>query len=176
MLKWQRRGIRLFNAIAHGLVASAYPVNHGGLGVALAKVAIAGQLGMDITLPGRMRQDAFLFSETLGRIIVTVAPDHKRAFEQTVSADAILLGKTGGTKLRITGQELFVDQEIKKLEEAIKRPSGGSDMPAIQKSPLRPQIQEKALIMSGYGLTPKWKHGKHSFGQAWVPTLSISTI
>ena len=99
------RYCRLSNAIAHGLVASAYPVNHGGLGVALAKVAIAGQLGMDITLPGRMRQDAFLFSETLGRIIVTVAPDHKRAFEQTVSADAILLGKTGGTKLRITGQE-----------------------------------------------------------------------
>ncbi|MGA2105040.1 MAG: AIR synthase-related protein [Methanoregula sp.] len=116
---------RLSNAIAHGLVASAYPVNHGGLGVALAKVAIAGQLGMDITIPGRMRQDAFLFSETLGRIIVTVAPDHKRAFEQTVSADAILLGKTGGTKLRITGQELLVDQEIKKLEEAYKSPFRG---------------------------------------------------
>ncbi|NLD56802.1 MAG: phosphoribosylformylglycinamidine synthase, partial [Methanomicrobiales archaeon] len=37
----------LSDAIAHGLVASAFPVTHGGLAVALAKVAIAGSLGMD---------------------------------------------------------------------------------------------------------------------------------
>jgi phosphoribosylformylglycinamidine synthase len=114
------RYTRLFDAIAHDLVASAYPVNHGGLGVALAKVAIAGRIGMEITIPSTIRPDFSLFSETLARFVVTIAPDHKRAFERTVGADALLLGKTGGSRLRITGQTLLVDQEIAKLEEAYK--------------------------------------------------------
>ena len=47
----QDRYHRLTEAISRELVASAYPVGHGGLGTALAKVAIAGRLGMDITIP-----------------------------------------------------------------------------------------------------------------------------
>ncbi len=119
------RYLRLSDAIAHELVASAYPVNHGGLGVALAKAAIAGRLGMDLTIPGTLRPDFFLFSETLGRFVVTVAPDHKRAFERTAGTDALLLGKTGGSRFRITGQALLADQEIAKLEEAYKAPFRG---------------------------------------------------
>jgi phosphoribosylformylglycinamidine synthase len=116
------RYIRLSDAIGHEFVASAYPVGHGGLGIALAKVAIAGRLGMDITVPGTLRPDIFLFSETLGRFVVTVATDHKRAFEQTLGADALLLGKTGGSRLRVTGRTLLLEQEIAALEEAYKAP------------------------------------------------------
>ena len=79
---------RLAEAIRHGLVASAFPVTHGGLGIALAKVAIAGRLGMDITIPAGMRPDYFLFSESLGRFVVTIAQDNKRAFEQALGNDA----------------------------------------------------------------------------------------
>jgi phosphoribosylformylglycinamidine synthase len=116
------RYIRLTDVIAHELVASAYPVSHGGLGVALAKVAIAGRLGMDITIPGTLRPDFFLYSETLARFVITVAPDHKRAFERMLGADALLLGKTGGSRLRITGGTLLAEQEIARLEEAYKAP------------------------------------------------------
>ena len=119
------RYIRLFDAIAHELVASAYPVGHGGLGIALAKVAIAGRLGMDLTLSPTLRPDIFLFSETLGRFIVTVAPDHKRAFEQALGADALLLGTTGGSRLRVTGRMFLFEQEITTLEKAYKAPFGG---------------------------------------------------
>jgi phosphoribosylformylglycinamidine synthase len=119
------RYIRLFDAIAHELVASAYPVGHGGLGIALAKVAIAGRLGMDLTLSPTLRPDIFLFSETLGRFIVTVAPDHKRAFEQALGADALLLGTNGGSRLRVTGQTFLFEQEIATLEKAYKAPFGG---------------------------------------------------
>src|SRR5271157_1029842 len=119
------RYTRLSDAITHELVASAYPVSHGGLCVALAKVAIAGRLGMDITIPGTLRPDLFLFSETLGRFVVTVAPDHKRVFEHTFGADALLLGKTGGTRLRVTGRTLLLEQEIAALEAAYKAPFRG---------------------------------------------------
>ena len=80
--KAKARYQRLTEAISRELVASAFPVSHGGLGIALAKVAIAGRIGMDITIPSGMRPDYYLFSESLGRFVVTVAPDNKRAFEQ----------------------------------------------------------------------------------------------
>jgi len=119
------RYLKLFDAISHELVASAYPVNRGGLGIALAKVAIAGRLGMEITIPSIMRPDYYLFSESLGRFVVTVAPDHKRAFERALGAEAQLIGKVGGSMLRITNPALIVELDIAKMEEAYKAPFRG---------------------------------------------------
>jgi len=122
----RERYARLSGAIAHGLVASACPVGRGGLGIALAKVAIAGRLGMDLTvpLPEGMRPDYYLFSETLSRFVVTIAPDHKRAFEQALGPDAVLLGRTGGSRFRITGKTMILDTGIGELEKAYKEPFG----------------------------------------------------
>jgi phosphoribosylformylglycinamidine synthase len=122
----KERYVRLANAIAHELVASAFPVNHGGLAVALAKVAVAGRLGMDLTVPvpDSIRPDYFLFSETLSRFVVTVAPDHKRAFEQALGPDAVLLGRTGGSRFRLTARTLLLDVAVADLETAYKTPFG----------------------------------------------------
>ena len=116
---------RLTEAISHELVASAFPVSHGGLGIALAKVAIGGQLGMDITIPTTMRPDYYLFAESLGRFVVTVAPDRKREFERTCGADALLLGRVGGKNLRITAGKLLLDIPVAELETAYKAPFRG---------------------------------------------------
>jgi phosphoribosylformylglycinamidine synthase II len=116
---------RLTDALSHELVASAFPVSHGGLGTALAKVAIAGQLGMDITIPYAMRPDYYLFSESLGRFVVTVAPDHKREFERMCGADALLLGRVGSRNLRITSDKLLLDLPVTELETAYKAPFRG---------------------------------------------------
>ncbi len=116
---------KLYDAISHELVASAFPVGRGGLGIALAKVAVGGRLGMDITIPTNVRPDVFLFAETLGRFVVTVAPDHKRAFEQALGLEAVLLGTVGGSRLRITGETLLCEKEIAALEKAYKAPFAG---------------------------------------------------
>ena len=123
----KERYTRLAGAIAHGLVASAFPVSHGGLLVALAKVAIAGRAGMDLTVPvpAGMRPDYYLFSESLGRFVVTVAPDHKRAFEQAAGPGAVLLGRVAGSRLRITTRTLILDEDIRELEKAYKAPFRG---------------------------------------------------
>ena len=113
---------RLTEAISRELIASACPVSHGGLGTALAKVAIAGRLGMDLTLDAGMRPDYFLFSESLGRFVVTVAPDNKRAFERILGTGATLLGRVGGRSLRITAQKLLLDLTVDELEAAYKAP------------------------------------------------------
>ena len=68
-------------AIQNGLIASAIGVGRGGLGVALAKSAIAGQLGAKVELKNVSgRDDTALFSESQGRILVSVRPDAEKRF------------------------------------------------------------------------------------------------
>jgi len=113
-------------AIADELVASAYPVSHGGLLIALAKAAIAGRIGMEIAITSPLRPDYYLFSESLGRFVVTVAEDNKAAFERRMGPDAVLLGTVKGEKLRVTStQKTLVDVPIHELEDAYKSPFRG---------------------------------------------------
>jgi phosphoribosylformylglycinamidine synthase len=123
-VKMKERYGRVAEAIRHGLAASAYPVTHGGLGIALAKVAVAGRLGMDITISAGLRPDYYLFSESLGRFVVTVAPDNKRAFELALGTDAHLLGRVRGSSLRITRETTVLDLPVSELEAAYKAPFG----------------------------------------------------
>jgi len=82
----------LHRAISGGLVAGCHDISDGGLGVALAECALAGNLGMKIDLaqvPGAehfQRDDLLLFSESQGRFVVTVHPENKTGFEETTSS------------------------------------------------------------------------------------------
>jgi len=74
-----------------GLIASAISVGRGGIGVALTKIALGGMLGMEISLdaiPGKTRRDDFkLFSESQGRILVTINPKNKNKFERIIKGN-----------------------------------------------------------------------------------------
>jgi phosphoribosylformylglycinamidine synthase II len=82
----------LGNCISRELVASAVSIQQGGLAVALAKSALAGGLGLDaslVDLPGRTTRDDFaLYSESPGRVVVTVAPDDREEFEAALAGNA----------------------------------------------------------------------------------------
>lgn len=84
--------------INRNIVSSSISVGRGGLGIALAKKAIAGKLGLSIELnklKGSFTRDDFaLFSESQGRIIVSVAPKNLRIFENILKDISYsLLGK-----------------------------------------------------------------------------------
>ena len=106
------------------LIASALAVGYGGLGVTLAKKAIAGQMGLEIEMDSDLRLDKLLFSESTGRIVVTVAPQNVKKFEKAF--DRVKLQKIGhvaySEKLKINKVVLG---EVKKLEEAYKNTFGG---------------------------------------------------
>ncbi len=81
------QNLRLYKLYARAsrdrLISSALAVGYGGLGVTLAKKAIAGGFGLDIDLSKlNLRADKALFSESTGRIVVTIAPQNKKAFEK----------------------------------------------------------------------------------------------
>jgi phosphoribosylformylglycinamidine synthase len=117
---------RLTEAIERELMASAYPVTRGGLLIALAKVSIAGRIGMEIAVPGGERPDRFLFSESLGRFVVTVAPRDREAFEVIAGSDARLLGRVGGTTFRVSRADTtLVEQPVAAMETAYRAPFGG---------------------------------------------------
>lgn len=114
-------------AARNRLIASALAVNAGGLGVTLAKKVIAGQMGMEIDLSAlTLRADKALFSESQGRIVVTVAPQNVKAFEKTFARSYNHVTPIGhvayGNKLNINNI-LKVDIEV--LEEAYKAPLRG---------------------------------------------------
>ena len=76
----------LKHAIDNDLLASAHGIYRGGLAVHLAKVAMGGNLGMNINLAqvprnDVEREDELLFSESAGRFIVTVDPANREAVE-----------------------------------------------------------------------------------------------
>ena len=80
-------------ALNQGLVASSQSVHRGGLGIALAKTAIGGRLGMEVSLGELrdigMREDFALYSESQGRLVVTVNPVYARQFEDVMKGERV---------------------------------------------------------------------------------------
>ena len=72
-------------ALSLGLAASSISIERGGLGVALAKSAMAGIKGCTIDLSvmnkNKLRNDVLLYSESQGRLLISVAPQNVSAFE-----------------------------------------------------------------------------------------------
>ena len=87
----RKRYERLSKAIAKGLVASCHDVSDGGLGCALAEMAFAGGLGLDVSLRGIGVDEpaVALFSETQSRFAVTVPQRHGEAFEKVMKGARI---------------------------------------------------------------------------------------
>lgn len=66
--------------INDNLIQSASPVTKGGLFFTLLRAAWANELGFDITTAAETRLDAFLFGESMGRIVVGVDTDVEDEF------------------------------------------------------------------------------------------------
>ena len=62
------------------LISSANPVGKGGVFFTLLRAAFPNNFGFDITTDAEIRRDAFLFGESMGRIIVDVAPEKEDDF------------------------------------------------------------------------------------------------
>jgi len=88
-----------------GLALAAHDVGVGGLGAALAKMAVAGGVGFDVDVcsvprAGDMRVDELLFSESNGRVVV-VARDGRAVVELAAGfgLEARVVGVAGGDRL-----------------------------------------------------------------------------
>jgi len=117
---------QFFQAVQNELFASAITVNLGGLGIAFAKMAIAGKLGMEVDLRGVKqegieRDDGLLFSESQSRFVVTIDPKNQEAFEKHFGDFSSLVGKiTDSPTFAIAGMSgnTIVKTDVNALHEA----------------------------------------------------------
>lgn len=110
----------LHRAITAGLVCACHDLSEGGLGVAAAEMALAGNLGLTLDLRTVPREPAadddltLLFSESPTRFLVEVHPADAAAFEAALAgypyarigvvteADVRITGLSGVTMVHLT--------------------------------------------------------------------------
>ena len=113
---------RLLKAEQSGLVASAHDLSEGGLAVAAAETVFKTELGLNADF--RALDKKQFFSETPGRMLVSVAPEKAAAFEEIMQDDAMPAGEVAATQwleIHLADAELNlpVAQMQKLWEEAL---------------------------------------------------------
>lgn len=113
---------RLLKAEQSGLVASAHDLSEGGLSVAAAETVFKTELGLNADF--RALDKKQFFSETPGRMLVSVAPENAAAFEEIMQDDAMPVGEVAATQwleIHLADAELNlpVAQMQKLWEEAL---------------------------------------------------------
>ncbi len=113
--------LALEKVIQKELVNSAIPVNSGGLGITLAKACIGGMLGCKVsTNPIGLSYgvDVKLFSESQGRVLVSVSPKNVTGFEKLIkNIPHAKLGRVNkGDGIIITdSKKKVIETNVKKL-------------------------------------------------------------
>ena len=123
---------RLSQTTASGLVRACHDCSDGGLGVAIAEMAFAGNLGASIDLgavplgEAMDRDDFILFSESNSRFLVEVSPPNQTAFERVMKGSRFAtIGQVNdSTLLEIRGIDgrKVVSAGIADLKEAWQKP------------------------------------------------------
>ena len=94
----------LVSASSLGLIESAHDLSDGGLAVALAESCLAGKTGCSVRPQGELT--TFLFSESAGRALVTVAAEAEAELTNLcarIGVPATVIGVTGGPALEVSG-------------------------------------------------------------------------
>ncbi|MEP3631433.1 MAG: phosphoribosylformylglycinamidine synthase subunit PurL [Hyphomicrobiales bacterium] len=100
----KKNGDFVRDIIRKGLVTACHDISSGGLGVAVAEMAIKGDIGASITLPGDAA--TALFSEDQARYVITCTREQRDAVLDTAEKAGIeieAIGKTGGNNLEAGG-------------------------------------------------------------------------
>ena len=115
----------LIEAAKSDLLASAHDCGDGGLAIALAESAMAGDHGFAVSLPGDVPSHVTLFSESASRAVISVEPGKTDALETLArqrSVPCVRIGETGGPRM-VFGDlfEATVEESRAAFEDAIPK-------------------------------------------------------
>ena len=97
-------------AAGRALLAGAHDCSDGGLAVALAEAAIAGDCGFAVSLRGDLPSHVALFSESASRAVVWLDPSAVPALEDLARRQGVpieRIGESGGPRM-VFGEEIDV--------------------------------------------------------------------
>ena len=116
-------------AISSGFVRACHDLSEGGLAVAVAEMAFAGNIGADVTtLPGKpgLSDVVKLFSESTTRFVIEAKPEHAAKLAELFAG--LPFAKIGATvkepRLRMAGDngEWLIWAKLADLKEAWQKP------------------------------------------------------
>ncbi|MBI1210895.1 MAG: phosphoribosylformylglycinamidine synthase subunit PurL [Alphaproteobacteria bacterium] len=109
-LKAERRnGEFVRSLIAAGHTTAVHDISDGGLLVAVAEMALAGNIGAELHLPAEATPHAFLFGEDQARYVLTVSStmaDRIVAEAAKEQVPALKVGATGGAAIVVAGSQI----------------------------------------------------------------------
>lgn len=100
------------------LINAAHDISDGGLFVTMTEMAMPRELGFDIVTDSEIREDAFLFGEGQGRVVVSVDEASEDEFIERMAESNVsftLLGHVTKGKLMIDDEHFGFIQEAKGL-------------------------------------------------------------
>ena len=97
-----------------GLLKAAKDVNVGGIAIALAKMAVVGNKGIEAAIS--LEEDRDIFAESLSRGIVELAPENVEAFERLCEGRNMPYSKLG----MVGGGKISINNIYKELDQASK--------------------------------------------------------
>jgi phosphoribosylformylglycinamidine synthase len=104
--------------IQNELVNAVHDVADGGLFVSLVEMSMPRELGFDIVTDSEIREDAFLFGEGQGRVVVTVSEDQEEEFIEFMMDSGVnftLLGHVTKGKMMVDDEHYGFIAEAKEL-------------------------------------------------------------
>ncbi|KTS25181.1 phosphoribosylformylglycinamidine synthase [Methylobacterium indicum] len=117
----KRNGDFVRGLITAGIVDTVHDLSDGGLAVAVAEMAMAGNIGAVLPeCPLPVACHAYLFGEDQGRYLLAVEPDAVADLLYSASAqgiDAAVIGVTGADSLTLPGDELIALDDLRKAHE-----------------------------------------------------------
>jgi phosphoribosylformylglycinamidine synthase len=115
-----------------------HDISDGGAFVAIAEMALAGEIGAEIKLPTGGNPAAILFGEDQGRALVTTrSPETVRAIANAAQIFAIEIGTTGGDALLVRSGKDGISQSVTLAE---LRTAHESFFPRLMGTELTPEF------------------------------------
>lgn len=116
--KERRNGDFVRTQIGVGMVKAAHDIADGGLLVAAAEMALAGEVGLAVEAPATPEA---LFGEDQARYLLAVDPADEAAIRANAEKDGVPLapiGRFSGTTLTLNGADAISVRELKALSES----------------------------------------------------------
>jgi phosphoribosylformylglycinamidine synthase II len=119
----KRTQAAVLDCIRSGFVVSCHDCSKGGLGIALAEMAIAGSRGASLDLTtlasAQMRDDELLFSESNSRFILTTTrPKQVLEILAERQVPSTIIGTVGGDSLHLVLRECEIRCDLSAMQDA----------------------------------------------------------
>ncbi|MBB1031800.1 phosphoribosylformylglycinamidine synthase subunit PurL [Dietzia sp. SLG310A2-38A2] len=122
-LRWEATLARILATCSKdGLITGAHDLSEGGLAQALVESALAGECGLRVVLPADADPFVWLFSESSGRVIVSVPRGEEIRFQQMLTAQDIPHTRIAVTDpdsgaVEVQGQFTLTTEELRAAHE-----------------------------------------------------------